>query len=867
MRIFSGKFSIVMLNYKNKRDEIEIALIPARKGLKNNRPIHSGRVRFQYKKGRLRTERFWLDQRGNQIFFDPKRFISLLRDAKQILIPKNVAPPFAKELREMFRDYQINLQKVKQIELCKYCLFDDFRITELGKKVYDFQDERVCLNCARNGLIRELQYQGVDVSRKLIQHMDRLLKRAKSVDKVLGFLASSVSVKQPSVTLYDVIPPFEPPEEMRVSHLDLPQELKNIWQEEGIDWLLPAQVEAIKAGLLKGEDLLIVSATSSGKTLIGEFAGVNEALKGKVFCFLVPLVALSNQLYEEFRRKYSSLGLRVAIRVGMSKIDTGEEELVVVDSDVSQANIIVGTYEGFDFLLRSGNLDDIGEIGMVVIDEIQMLADEDRGVEVDGLISRLKSLYPNCQFVGLSATVGNPEELAKQLNLKLVEHKGRPVPLERHLVVSISEGEKLKAIDQLIRIENQHISSSGNPGQTLVFTNSRKKTQEISDWLGKRGLRVTSYHAGMTYARRKSTEEMFTEGEYQALVTTYALGAGFNAPISQVVFESMMMGKDYLTNAMFNQMLGRAGRLGMHDRGKVVLLVEPGRKYFGKQNMSEDKIAVELLDGKVEDVDPQPDFESLAEQVLATICTQNSPSIGKLSEIYELMVGSSSDLGNILKYLEKHRLIRKENGRLLPTDLGKMGSISFLKPSQTLFILNNLEKIDSLELAIGLEPFRSAYLSDNLVAELSRAFNTHFPSRLFADWVLNTMEIWHRRRRSGKISKRTIKIFVKWVLDIFNCKCEDNPYCDCGKITLSKRLVDLRMNGLTPKGISYELLKEYEIYAYPGDIFNWFDTLIHGLKAVQRIAEVSNKEDIAEEIDRLIKSVETPFVLSNEFYA
>ncbi|MFX1362627.1 MAG: DEAD/DEAH box helicase, partial [Promethearchaeota archaeon] len=320
MRIFSGKFSIVMLNYKNKRDEIEIALIPARKGLKNNRPIHSGRVRFQYKKGRLRTERFWLDQRGNQIFFDPKRFISLLRDAKQILIPKNVAPPFAKELREMFRDYQINLQKVKQIELCKYCLFDDFRITELGKKVYDFQDERVCLNCARNGLIRELQYQGVDVSRKLIQHMDRLLKRAKSVDKVLGFLASSVSVKQPSVTLYDVIPPFEPPEEMRVSHLDLPQELKNIWQEEGIDWLLPAQVEAIKAGLLKGEDLLIVSATSSGKTLIGEFAGVNEALKGKVFCFLVPLVALSNQLYEEFRRKYSSLGLRVAIRVGMSNV-------------------------------------------------------------------------------------------------------------------------------------------------------------------------------------------------------------------------------------------------------------------------------------------------------------------------------------------------------------------------------------------------------------------------------------------------------------------------------------------------------------------------------------------------------------------
>jgi len=170
------------------------------------------------------------------------------------------------------------------------------------------------------------------------------------------------------------------------------------------------------------------------------------------------------------------------------------------------------------------------------------------------------------------------------------------------------------------------------------------------------------------------------------------------------------------------------------------------------------------------------------------------------------------------------------------------------------------------ELAIRLEPYRSAYLSDSLVAELSRAFNTYFPRRLYADWVLNTMEVWHRRRKSGKISKRTVKIFAKWVLDIFNCKCEDNPYCDCGKIALSKKLVNLRMNGLTPKGISYEFLKEYEIYAYPGDIFNWFDTLIHGLKAVQRIAEVSNNETVVEEIDHLIKSVETPITLSDKFY-
>lgn len=863
MKAFSGKYSVVILNYKNKSDEIDIELIQPRKGLVGNIPVYSGRAKFHYKKGRLRPERYWLEYKGNQTFLDPKEFMNLIRNSKQVLIPKNVAPPFVKELRSMFRDFRIDMSKIREVNLCRYCLFDGYRITDLGKKNYEFQGEKVCLRCARNGLIRELQYRGIDVDRRLSGHVDRMLKRDRSVERVLGFLASGVNVNQPSATLYDVIPPFEPPEEMRIAHLDLPQELKEIWQREGIDWLLPAQVKAIRNGLLEGESILIVSATSSGKTLIGELAGVFRALKRKTFCFLVPLVALANQLYEEFRRKYEDLGLRAAIRVGMSKIDTGEEELVVVDSDISQADIIVGTYEGFDFLLRSGNSKDIGDIGTVVIDEIQMLADEDRGIEVDGLISRLKSQYPNCQFIGLSATVGNPKQLAEKLNLKLVEHKGRPVPLERHLIVTVSESEKLKAIDQLIHIENQHISSSGYPGQTLVFTNSRRKTQEISDWLSKRNLRVTSYHAGMTYARRKSTEELFAEGEYQSLVTTYALGAGFNAPVSQVVFESLMMGKDYLTNAMFNQMLGRAGRLGKHDRGKVVLLVEPGRKYFGKQNVTEDKIAVELLDGEVEDVVSEPEFESVAEQVLASICTQESLSISALDKVYNLMLGPSIDLADILKFLEKRGFIKKENGKILPTDLGKMGSISFLKPSDITFVHKNLGKTDPLELAIKLEPFKSAYLSDNLVAELSRAFNTHFPSRLFADWVLNTMEIWHKRRRSSKISRKTLRIFSKWVLEIFDCRCKDNPYCDCGQITLSKKLIDLRMNGLTPKGISYQLLKEYEIYAYPGDIFNWFDSLIHSLKAVQRIAEVSDSEGVAEDIDYLIKSIETPFILSD----
>ena len=59
---------------------------------------------------------------------------------------------------------------------------------------------------------------------------------------------------------------------------------------------------AIKEGLLKGEDLLVVSAIGSGKTLVGELAGITRALSGEKFIFLTPLVALANQKYRDLKR-------------------------------------------------------------------------------------------------------------------------------------------------------------------------------------------------------------------------------------------------------------------------------------------------------------------------------------------------------------------------------------------------------------------------------------------------------------------------------------------------------------------------------------------------------------------------------------
>jgi archaea-specific helicase len=62
----------------------------------------------------------------------------------------------------------------------------------------------------------------------------------------------------------------------------------------------------VDAGLLYGKDLLVVAATASGKTFIGEMAGMKNYLAGRGrMLFLVPLVALANQKYERFTERYS----------------------------------------------------------------------------------------------------------------------------------------------------------------------------------------------------------------------------------------------------------------------------------------------------------------------------------------------------------------------------------------------------------------------------------------------------------------------------------------------------------------------------------------------------------------------------------
>jgi helicase len=200
----------------------------------------------------------------------------------------------------------------------------------------------------------------------------------------------------------------------------IPQKIYDLLQRRGFTSLRPCQVKAIDAGLFEDKNLLVCTPTASGKTLVGELGALNAILhdRGKAV-YIVPLRALASEKYRQFKKDYPNL------KIAMSTGDLDEAEGYLGHNDV-----IIVTSEKFDSLLRH-KVDWLKAVKTVVVDEIHLLNDADRGPTLEIVLTILRRTLPNVQILGLSATIGNRRELAAWLNAQLVEDSWRPVKLEK----------------------------------------------------------------------------------------------------------------------------------------------------------------------------------------------------------------------------------------------------------------------------------------------------------------------------------------------------------------------------------------------------------------------------------------------------
>lgn len=590
-----------------------------------------------------------------------KDFIANLREAEVLMVRRD--PPFETFLAA----FQV---RVGTVRACRMCLLDE-RVTLLTEEntVQFGKGERICLDCGRRELRREVSHIG-RLGRDGIAHLENLLLQFRNLDRVLAMLQPDKMTME--AALFDKLEAHPVMKTAPLDELPLPRQFRDAC---GVTQLMPAQQLAIEAGLLHGKDLLVVAATASGKTFIGEMAGMKNYLEGRGrTLFLVPLVALANQKYERFTDRYGKFA-KAALLTGVSRLNLPETRKVAERNP--QSPIIVGTYEGVDNMIRCGQK--MHNIATVVIDEVQMLEDKDRGHRLDGMIARLKYLCPQAQFLYLSATIGSPKVLAKKLNCTLVQYAERPVGLERFLLF-VERKQKIPTIKQMTTEEYKRTSSKGYRGQTIIFTNARARCHTIAEALGQR---AAAYHAGLTAQERRDVETRFEGGKLMAVVTTAALGAGVDFPASQVIFDALAMGRDWLSVQEFNQMAGRAGRPDFHDLGRVVILAEPGGSYSRENPGTEEEIAIRLLKGEMEEVAPVHDFEKSSEEYVANAVACNGEE-ADINRITGMMVGSMEP---VLPDLIAHQLVEKQGTKLVMSPLAKVMAEHFIGMERLLEII------------------------------------------------------------------------------------------------------------------------------------------------------------------------------------
>jgi helicase len=339
-----------------------------------------------------------------------------------------------------------------------------------------------------------------------------------------------------------------------------------------------------------------------------------------------------------------------------------------------------------------------------------------------------------------------------------------------------------------------------------------------------------------------------------AVVTTAALAAGVDFPASQVIFASLTMGIKWLTVAEFEQMAGRAGRYKKHDSGKVYLLITPGRMYTGAQNDTEEHIAMHLLKGQIEPLNLPSEESAHFTEILAVIAMYSSSNeeergitLKDLQFYHSLLYNNAFYFNIAINTLVQQGFIKliRNQSEAITTRFGRAVGETFLRTDKALQIKEALtvpvseEKSapDLLKLAQEMDPFKNVYVTNRGLSEMSSKNQAKPTSNnLFSNAILSLMTA-DSLAKKGHMSDRFYEILLKWSDEIFNCTCQDKPYCECAREHIQEILLESRFQGMSLDEILLYLADIYEIQIFHGDLTDWFEQLIYSLQAIYKIGQ------------------------------
>lgn len=301
-----------------------------------------------------------------------------------------------------------------------------------------------------------------------------------------------------------------------------PSIVDNIQHRMNIKELTPLQKKAFNSSDYWGtKNLIVQGTTSSGKTLIAEVAAAHciwHSEQEKNVIYLVPLKAMVSEKYIQFKKDMSND--KYDWSVCPSSADYQNFDGDIVNGDFNLAIVVYEKF--FAFLAQKENERFLNSCGLVIIDEIQMLAEIDRGAKLEFSIAKLLKDYNNIRIMGLTTIHCGIGKLKDWLNADAISTPERSCDLQEYIVMtngefrakyrskndegdskedygtienyigkdrrkSKHEERKTDLMLTLIKQELEH-GTEDNPIKFIVFAHSKRTTEELASAISSSGI-------------------------------------------------------------------------------------------------------------------------------------------------------------------------------------------------------------------------------------------------------------------------------------------------------------------------------------------------------------------------------------------
>ncbi|MGC8936596.1 MAG: DEAD/DEAH box helicase, partial [Candidatus Methanomethylicaceae archaeon] len=461
--------------------------------------------------------------------------------------------------------------------------------------------------------------------------------------------------------------------------------IQRLLEERGFGDFTEPQRRAIPS-IMEGKNVLIIAPTGTGKTEAAFLPILDKIVReggrgGIRVLYITPLRALNRDLMERLQWWCGRLDLKVNVRHGDTEArERGKQAIVPPD-------VLITTPETLQAILPGKRMrKHLSKVRWVIVDEVHELTNDKRGSQLSVGLERLRRITAvEPQIIGLSATIGSPEDVAKflvgagrdceivrvsvakdiELEVEMPEADEEDVRLAEKIATFPEVAARLRRIRELVE----------GYRSSLIFTNTRSEAEILASrfrvW--DMNVPVSIHHGSLAKSSRVEAETSLKRGELKGVVCTSSLELGIDIGNIDLVIQ-------YNSPRQATRLLQRVGRAGHWVGGtsKGVVITMDSDDALESLVIVKRSLREELEEVKI----IRKPLDVLVHQIAGLLLEYGRVGVDEILDIvrraHPFQDLTEEELGDVLKYMSERR---PRLGLYLPEE----GIVIKTRPYESLF--------------------------------------------------------------------------------------------------------------------------------------------------------------------------------------